>query len=840
MHGTAIAALFAGLVLSAASAAEKADPFPCVMPLDGGNGLVDLSALNHRPAGSRGAVTVRDGHFVLSGSDERIRFLGVALTFAAAFPEPDVAQAMARRFARLGINAVRIHYIDGGTAGRFGRHSIWDPASPNVPRLDPAQLARLDRLLAALREQGIYYNLNLKVGRVFGAEDGLPADYLGEPTRQITKSFDLVDPQLISLQRQYASDLLSHVNPYTGLAYARDPAVLAVELNNENSLLMPNRPLDEAAGWPAGPAAAMRAAWNRWLVAHYADPAALRTAWGNATSTPGAPLTLASDRWHLEQNAGGRGSLRAASAGFSATIDSTSGTAWHVQATLPLPTLAAGTELTVVLRARADRRRTITVRHELAQAPWSLCGLDSAVPLTTEWRTIQLPCSVTAAAGDGPTRLVVRLGAAQGSVEIAALQIVRGVLAPALPPDADPAQGNVPLPIAPLGRQRADWLACVLATEQDFVRGMRAHLTRLGVQAPVVCGQASWGPETGVQREQLGDYTDDHQYWDHPSGWRDPATMKAHGKPLVAALGGASPLAELARWRVAGRPFSVSEFNHCAPNPHRAEGLPLLATVAALQDWDMLILHEYGAPPAPLALVWQPFETGSDPALMAYFPSAALAFRGGAVGRLTTSDFHPAEPTPATAWTATAAGEKLLQARLGLTLGATTADSATPAGWTVAGSASATLSAAPHAVYTCAGPGFVAVTGFLGGTTTAGTGYSFTGTSPFGALTVATLDGRPLATSRRILVTALGGSSNTGMRRKADGSGINDWGTAPVLVDGLAGSLDLDVVPNLRVRALDAGGAPLREVPTSTANGHVRFSLDPAIPAVWYLLDERI
>ncbi|MCK6489622.1 MAG: hypothetical protein L6R48_15110, partial [Planctomycetes bacterium] len=258
-----------------AAAALAAEPFPWVMPLDGGNGVVDLS-----PGAPAGPVEVRDGRFVRSGDGGRVRFLGVALTFAAAFPEPEVAVALARRLARLGINAVRIHYIDGGTAGRFGRHSIWDPAFPREPRLDPAQLARLDRLIHELGKQGVHINLNLKVARAFGEADGLPAGWCGEGAdKRITKGMDLVDPRLIALQEDFARALLGHVSPHSGRPLGQDPALMAVELNNENSLVMPNRPVDEAAGWPAGPAAALRTAWNRWLAARYRDQDALAAAW---------------------------------------------------------------------------------------------------------------------------------------------------------------------------------------------------------------------------------------------------------------------------------------------------------------------------------------------------------------------------------------------------------------------------------------------------------------------------------------------------------------------------------------------------------------------------------
>ena len=41
---------------------------------------------------------------------------------------------------------------------------------------------------------------------------------------------------MIELQKKYARDLLTHVNPYTKTAYTDEPAVAFVEINNENAL----------------------------------------------------------------------------------------------------------------------------------------------------------------------------------------------------------------------------------------------------------------------------------------------------------------------------------------------------------------------------------------------------------------------------------------------------------------------------------------------------------------------------------------------------------------------------------------------------------------------------
>jgi hypothetical protein len=52
------------------------------------------------------------------------------------------------------------------------------------------------------------------------------------------KIVGIFTPALINAQKQYARDLLTHVNPYRGVRYADDPAVAFVEITNEDSLFM--------------------------------------------------------------------------------------------------------------------------------------------------------------------------------------------------------------------------------------------------------------------------------------------------------------------------------------------------------------------------------------------------------------------------------------------------------------------------------------------------------------------------------------------------------------------------------------------------------------------------
>ncbi len=74
--------------------------------------------------------------------------------------------------------------------------------------------------------------MDLLVARQFTDKDGL--DYEGD--RVWPKLVGNANRRLIELQKDYATKLLTHVNPYTGLAYKDDPAVMTVQIVNENSV----------------------------------------------------------------------------------------------------------------------------------------------------------------------------------------------------------------------------------------------------------------------------------------------------------------------------------------------------------------------------------------------------------------------------------------------------------------------------------------------------------------------------------------------------------------------------------------------------------------------------
>ena len=170
---------------------------------------------------------VRDGHFF--AGQRRIRFLGGNVAFSGALPTHEQADRIAHRLARFGINCIRIHHIDNQP---FPNGIFADRSGETF---SPEALDRLDYFIAALKLQGVYTDLNLHVSRDWARAHHWPnADKLPGYDKMV----DIFNPDLIAANKQYARDLLGHVNAYTKARLADEPAIAMVEINNEDTLFL--------------------------------------------------------------------------------------------------------------------------------------------------------------------------------------------------------------------------------------------------------------------------------------------------------------------------------------------------------------------------------------------------------------------------------------------------------------------------------------------------------------------------------------------------------------------------------------------------------------------------
>jgi hypothetical protein len=218
-----------------------------------------------------------DGHIYRNGV--RYRLFGTN-HFGDCAPSHEYADLMAARLAKFGFNAVRFQGCDSFFGWPAGRELI-DYSPGNGDTLDPVRLDRFDYLLAALRKRGLYFEVPLLNARRFlPGDSGDPDNPLPVPPMTATDEWSsddmemnkvlgfILDP-VVAAQQRYARNLLGHVNPYTGLALGKDPAVAMVEIINESGLIhyWLWRRLDEL---DSRILAELRRKWNSWLLAKYA------------------------------------------------------------------------------------------------------------------------------------------------------------------------------------------------------------------------------------------------------------------------------------------------------------------------------------------------------------------------------------------------------------------------------------------------------------------------------------------------------------------------------------------------------------------------------------------
>jgi hypothetical protein len=836
-------------------------PFPA-RGISAANGLVDLSALNDAPAGAGGFIRASGGHFV-DQAGMRVRFFGVDCTATACFPTHEVATRAAAHFRRLGVNLVRFHFMDKGTA----------PVGLLIQKsdaLDPAQLDRLDFFVAELAKNGVYANINLHVARRYPGLDGAAAQRF-----EFGKMLDRFYPPFIESQKVYARALLTHVNPYTGHAYTAEPAVLCVEMNNENTALpFWAGNLDDL---PQPYAAELKRQWNVWLQGRYKSTARLRAAWGDgAKSAPkeilsNADLSAGTDGWTFESAGvptrgevvpiedGGR-ALR-----FSAARRGTA--SWHLQlyrAHLPLD---EGESYHLGFRVRAPRgfvgpdgaippARNLETLAMLAVPDWRNIGLYRMIALSPEWQRIDITFRPQGTiAGEG--RLNFGLRNIPGVVEIADLSLTAGVAPVKLAAGETLEQATIPLVHGESGSPAGeDFLRFLADTDRATAHTLATFIRKeLGLRSLLVDTQASYGGLEGLRREIAeSDFIDMHAYWQHPdfaAGWSQLRFHIDNTTQVAAPDGGA--LGSLAVYRVGGKPFTVSEYNVPAPNDYASEALPMYASIASLQDWDAIYAYTY----LDFSARWDAdhllgfFDLAGNPAALSFLPVAALTFRKGLVEpspivpQLTLPASREKDPplvgegALAKLWTALGVPlSRVSSSRLEVAPGRRHEDPTPmvlpdePASWIHWNSA------APAPTFLVKAPALRVAAGKIAGTAfDLGDVHFAVGDLPRGdaSLALVALDGLPLLESKEMLLVAVARVENTGMKWNADRTGLTSWGHGPAVAEFVPLTVTLPW-PQLRAERLDpAGGVAAPLAVSMETGGRSSLHLDHQ-PSLWFLL----
>lgn len=207
---------------------------------------VDLSFLNHVPAGKHGFVKTNHDQLMFEDGTPA-KFWGANLQGAALFSTSDFdIKRHAKRMAKLGLNLIRIHHHDSD----WVKPNIFKRPADNTLELSESAFKKLDWWIKCLKDEGIYVWLDLHVGRKVTPHDGIGDfnDFAKGQSSAGIKGFNYYNESIQSAMQTFNQAYLNHINQFTGLAYKEDPAVIALLITNENDLtqhfgnaLLPNK-----------------------------------------------------------------------------------------------------------------------------------------------------------------------------------------------------------------------------------------------------------------------------------------------------------------------------------------------------------------------------------------------------------------------------------------------------------------------------------------------------------------------------------------------------------------------------------------------------------------------
>jgi hypothetical protein len=375
-----------------------------------------------------------------------------------------------------------------------------------------------------------------------------------------------------------------------------------------------------------------------------------------------------------------------------------------------------------------------------------------------------------------------------------------------------------------------------MSLEAGYFRMMEQTLKEsLGLRALVVANSDHNHYRSGyplLRSMSLLDAVDGHIYWQHPNYITDPDTGKRgfHIKntPMVDAPE-QSTVVQLARSRVAGKPYTVSETNHPFPNEYACEGIPILAAYALLHDWDGLFFYTFAHSDPREWATRRPghFDIGVDPVKRISLAGAGCMFHRG--------DVQPARTTVYRSYTETQVIESLRldtsRYRPFFTPGFAN-ELCLVHGTAIRSFEQEAASYPPFKSTThlrsdtgelmwrkTAGKGLVTINtrhtqAYIGHVQTHGPALpnlAIDMETPFASIFLTSLDGASLAASRRMLLCTTARSALTDMQWNEARTSLTDWGQLPMVIEPVLGRVtlrNLQSATSLQVRPLDANGLP--------------------------------
>lgn len=556
--------------------------------------------VSNDPAGTEGFITADGDHFIDGNGTER-RFIGTNLGMTGCFPEHEDADKLAEELTRYGINIVRMHYVSHRTPKEG--YPIKDSF------IEPVQLEKFDYLFAKLKEHGIYVYFQLNIVRKASKANGLENV---SPLPYYKNGIDNFEYVLLNLQKRFYKDILTHVNPYTGIAYKDDPAITTFEIANENSIVNSwYSPKHKFTALSEPYKTRMIEMWNRFLIGKYETTENLKAAWmqdGAGETVIDSAKDQDIRRWQLQTTSRTSVQAHSVKAGkkdklegreyAEITVEKTDANGTQPKVYYDHFGLERMKGYSVSFKARADRTMDLTMRVGKRLPPYTAAGLQSKVTVNTKWQ--EYSYSFLSLIDDNDIRITFSDFQDGSVVDFADLKITEGMKFE-WPSWQSLEKLNVEWPYmynryVPWQRAK-DYAEFLAEIESGYFRDMYNILkTTYGLKQSVTGTQLCYGfnaPQAAT------DYCDIHDYWCHPAfpggawSWthfniRNDSMANSVGAYADNGCPG-STVVNMARSRILGKPFTVSEYDHPNLNYYCAEGDIMLAAMGAFQNWSALM-----------------------------------------------------------------------------------------------------------------------------------------------------------------------------------------------------------------------------------------------------------
>ncbi len=766
------------------------------------------------------------GHFTYDG--EPVRFFGVNLVADGAFPVKEKSWFIAGHLRKMGINLIRFHHMDNP----WSEESIfYQQGSTRI--LNTGTLDRFEYLVNELKNNGIFINFNLHVSRTFRTADGVTD---ADSIKNYGKGVTYFDPHLIMLQKEYAAQMLNHINPYTNMTLSDDPVMAMVEIINENSLYRMWRD-DKLKHFSDGGDLTMRhslmldSLWHDYLKEKYDNTNNLATAW-NENMRPGGEDEQIPDpgfeegkllqNWIMEQHESATAIMaveeNSAYSGMrSARVEVTNGdgTDWHIQWKKTGLTLKKDSLYTVRFAARTNIPRSIDVSVMKDSDPWT--GYKSAsFYITNQWQEYSFTLTAPIDLNNG-ARLSFHMGKSSGNFWFDDMGFHASPIVGLT--DGESLENNSVIRMdfskssMYSDNRIRDISRFYLKIQDDFLADMYDYLKNdIGIKVPMV--GTNWNVGAGDMASQSKlDYIDNHSYWDHPSfpnePW-SPTDWTIRNTPMVKDPDGGTITGLMAGVGNKGKPYTISEYNHSFPNRYQSEGMLFITAYASLHDVDGIMFFDYGGSSTD----WESdfiggyFSIHRNPAMMSLTPSCALAYRENYISRsnnfleinYSEDDILLLPKYDAGGWISPAFFPNTLALEHGIRTASFSADTPfdpdmlPPAPSQPYTTDTGEIIWKTSGLMTTAADKFVGITGFLSQHRGSIAGlHRLLDGSEFATFTWVSLDKKNLTSAQYSLMTLSSRTGNSGMVWDGTTTVHNNWGTSPTLMDRAFITIQVDI-----------------------------------------------